>query len=361
MDIKTALVEAYKRGRAWDASYPNLANLDEDRISKMNGTEEDAKQLLSSLQRSDINYEALVEAYHKREPEFDGELGPATIDLIKLPRCPIPDFPPPPNASFDYGDPDLNEAVKSYQEYAQIKEELSNNYVGGSGSWPKCDPQFPNVHSVRVNIDTSKASTHQKDNLKAILKLVEACEAEMGQSVRHIIDGNPNEAEHDVRFEYIAGNVIGYAYFPTPNTCNQVVKCRIDNSYNANVITLANLFVHEYKGHSDGLDHTRGGIMNPSIIIIDPLSWKKDPHESTKRRFFGGVAIPTDPTIPTPDPNLAQPALLSEFFGTPNGAGGTSIRGELVLTIPEGCKGTFHYIMEPIDARKYKLVKKAQI
>jgi hypothetical protein len=88
------------------------------------------------------------------------------------------------------------------------------------------------------------------------------------------------------------------------------VKARIDNSFNARAAVLAELLTHEYKGHSDGLQHTRGGIMNPSIGSPSTRSvWKGDPHEKTKTRYFGGVAIPTTPTTPT-DPSPDDPKKL---------------------------------------------------
>lgn len=304
MTIKEILREAFLRGHAWNPAYPNLQNVDMGRIQKMNGTERDAKDMMASRQAADINMWHLVAAFHAgRQPSIDGDIGPATRALLTIPRCSMPDHPPPPGAAFDYGDADLNGAVRSYQEFAE--------YSGGTGSWPKgCDPQAKDVHSVVVSMQTSAASSTQKEYLKEVLALVEKCEAEMGQSIRHVLDGSTSGAQHDVRFQVIAGGVIGFAYFPTPNTCNQTVTARLDNTFNPSALTFANLCVHEYKGHSDGLEHTRGGIMNPSIITINPLSWKGDPHEKTKTRYFGGVAIPTgptsppptDPTDPTPDP-----------------------------------------------------------
>lgn len=282
-------------GQFWSQQYPDLLNVTQDDLPKLDLDHKLVKQATAAWQEIDENFDTLSFIVHLRSIIADGEVGPVTLAMLEdVPRCSMPDNPPPLGASFDYGHAGLNEAVRSYQEYAE--------YVGGSGSWPKCDPQNPNIHSTRVNLNTSNASAHQKNILKESTKLVEKCEAEYGQSVRHIFDGDPKEAEHDVRFEYIVGGGIGYAYFPKPNTCNQLVQCRIDNSFNPSPLTFANLLGHEYKGHSDGLDHTRGGIMNPSIVTINPMSWKGDPHEGTKRRYFGGVPIPGD-TPPPPPPS----------------------------------------------------------
>ena len=323
------LVEAFYRGSHWNPAYPNLRNLDLGRVLKMDGSESDAKQLIASRQQSDINIELLVRAFHKgREVQYDGDIGPATRQLAKLQRCPMPDFAPPPEASFDYEDSELNAAVESYQRFAEAR---------GSGSWPVgCDPQAPNVHSVVVAIDTSNASSTQKGMMDEVLKMVEQTEAEIGQSVRHVRDGSARSPQHDVKFQNIPGGVIGFAYFPRPDSCNQTVTARIDNTFNPRATILAELLTHEYKGHSDGLEHTRGGIMNPSIgSPTVRASWKGDPHERTKTRYFGGVAIPTSPT-PQPQPPGPGP--------TPQ-PGKASIRG--TLTVEVGGKSVGNFIVVP--------------
>ena len=295
LDQEKFIRSLFLNGAFWNIQNQDTLNVTQDDLPLLTIDHPLVKKAILSWQSADANFNVLSFIFHLRSIIHEAEeIGPVTQIMIGAKRCPMPDHPPPPTASFDYGIPDLNEAVKSYQEWAE--------YVGGSGSWPKCDPQRPDVHSTRVNLTTTSASAHQKSILKETVSLVEKCEAEYGQSVRHIFDGDPEEAEHDVRFELIPGNVIGYCYFPKPNTCNQIVQCRIDNSFNPNVITFANLLEHEYKGHGDGLEHTNGGIMNPSIITIDPMTWKGDKSESIKRRYFGGVPIPPGPTNPPPDP-----------------------------------------------------------
>jgi hypothetical protein len=223
--------------------------------------------------------------------------------MLEVPRCAMPDFAPPAGARFQYDDPGLQRAVESYQRFAEA------GYVGGSGSWPKgCDPQNPGVHSVVVAIDTSAASSSQKQIIDQVLRYVEQTEAEIGQSVRHVRDGSFANPHHNVRFENIPGSVIGYAYFPTPNTCRQTVQARIDNTFNARLPVLAELLTHEYKGHSDGLEHTNGGIMNPSIGNPAALaSWVGDPSFGWKRRYFGGSPLPTGPVDPPPPPPPPPP------------------------------------------------------
>lgn len=312
MNTKEILIEAFKRGHAWNPDFPNLQNLDEGRVSFMNGAESDAKDLIRSRQMSDSNYDALVLAFHKRPPDFDGEIGPATEHLVEIPRCPIPDFAPPPNARFHYDDPDLQKAVESMQGAAAT----------GSGSWPAggCDPERKGVHSMRIRINTAEAPQKVKDYLKQALDACVKCSAEMGMAKRYILDAD-SPAELTKVFERLSGNVIGWNYFPQPNTCNRITG-RFSNSYAPEWRLWANLEEHE-TGHGYGLQHTRGHIMNPSILLVWPLTWKGGPSEGTMRRYFGGepVVVPGDPDPPTPpSENLVfRGSFKAELAGKPLG------------------------------------------
>jgi hypothetical protein len=314
------LLWAYQFGHSWnrDAKYANLRNLDSGRILKMDGSEADAKLLIASWQDFEPNVARLVEAYHGREVQPDGGWGPASEAAANIRRCAMTDFAPPAGAELSFwADEGLRGALESYQRYAAAQNNDAE-YVGGTGSWPKgCDPLRKDVHSTRINVITAGFSEHQRALFKECHAAVEACEAEIGQACRHILDGDPQEAEHDIRGQYIAGGVIGYNYFPQANTCNQVLVGRIDNSFNASKYTLAELYQHEYKGHGDGLEHvsrtaSQPSIMHPSISTPSRWpTWRGDRHEPTKRRYFGGVAIPQTPKPddpkPPPTPNPGGP------------------------------------------------------
>lgn len=303
---KELLKEAFLRGHAWNPKLPNLHNVDMGRVLLMDGSEKDAQDMLRSRQSIDAHFEPLMRAFHKRFPVRDqndlfgdGKDGPALQLLVDMPRCSMPDYAPPPNASFDYGNADLNAAVKSYQEFAKT----------GRGSWPVgCDPNRPDVHSVVVAINTTAASAHQKSIMDEVLKYVEETEAEIGQAVRHVVNTDYASPQHQVSFQFIAGGVIGFAYFPRPDTCKQTVTARIDNSFDARPFVLAELLTHEYKGHSDGLEHSRGGIMNPSIgSPTTRASWRNDPHSKTKAGYFGGEPLGTGPGPIPDDPGTLPP------------------------------------------------------
>lgn len=298
IDSVKLLKSLYNYGHFWNAANPDGLNVDLSNLHKLTATDRVAKDAIASWQSFDANFDALAFILHLRAIIADGDVGPVTAAMTQMRRCAMPDFAPPPTASFQYDHPDLQRAVESYQRYAEA------GYVGGSGSWPKgCDSQNPNVHSVVVAIDLSAASTSQKSIMDDVLKYVATTEAEIGQSVRFVRDGSWPNPQHNVRFENIPGSVIGYAYFPDPNECRQTVQARIDNTFNASLPVLAELLTHEFKGHSDGLEHTRGGIMNPSIgNPSSRASWIGDPAQSNKFRYFGGVAIPGGPGPEPPVP-----------------------------------------------------------
>ena len=54
--------------------------------------------------------------------------------------------------------------------------------------------------------------------------------------------------------------------------------------------------MHEL-GHNAGLQHTRGGVMSPSIVHGLPSSWKGDPSRSVLARYYGGEPIPGGPDV----------------------------------------------------------------
>lgn len=333
------LVEAFRRGRSWNPAYPNLLNVDEPAVRKMSGSEADAKLLIKSLQESDANYDPLVLAWHKRPPEFDGEIGPATKDLVDLPRCPLPDFAPPPNASFHYDDPGLQAAVESMQRAAAM----------GSGSWPSCDPERTGVNSLRVRIDPARMpSTIQAYHVQALAAVV-AAYSEMGCALRYILAAS-GDCEIAKLFQSLAGSVIGWNEFPEGDTCNQTINGRLDTGYAPSDYRYwANLECHE-TGHGVGLQHTRGSIMNPSILLVWPLTWKGSPSEASMRRYFGGVPL-TPPTPPVPP---AHPPVTGSLFAEPQASGKISIRGSVQFD------GKWNYIAEPAGDR-YRLVPKAEV
>lgn len=342
------LLEAYQRGLAWKPNFPNLHNLDRARILKMDGTERDAKDLITALQESDANILPLALHFNEDQNLTDGDLNESTLALVNLRRCPLPDFPPPPHASFHYDDPELQMAVQTMQESA----------LQGEGGWPSCDPDQPDFHSLRVGLDTTRAPANWRAHRDEILAECVHCAGEMGVAVKYILDEPDADVEEKVQFESIPGNVIGYNYFPNPNTCNQVITGRLDIGYDPSDWRLhANLDTHEHLGHGLGLQHTRGGIMNPSILLIWPLSWINDPSEAAMRRMYGGV--PVTPGIP---PTEIRPVCTGSVFTERTAIGKIAIRGGFGIVIEENQKpGTYLKTFKLKDDGQYEIVDRVEV
>lgn len=373
------LLWAYQFGHAWNRApkYANLRNLDAGRIQKMQGDEPDAKLLIASWQDFDPNVERLVRAFHNgRDLEPDGDVGPATEAVMKFARCAMPDFAPPAGAEMSMYDINgLRGAVESYQKYADYRndghefsgpegswsteerEPENAEYVGGSGSWPKgCDPKRPNVHSTRVSLLQAGFSAHQRAYMAEVVAACERCPAEVGLATRYVLDGDPTDAEHDVRGQNIPGGVIGFAYFPQVGTCNQTVVARIDSSFNASKYAFAELFEHEQGGHSRGKEHrsrtsAKKSIMHPSIG--NPAAWPTwigDAGEFEMVKWFGGIPVPplTPPQPPVPP---AHPPVTGQLFVEQ----GTIIRGEVLFD------GKWPFVAVRDGGNRFRLEPKAEV
>ena len=355
------LLWAYPFGHAWsrDPKYVNLRNLDSGRIALMTGDEADAKLLIASFQDFDPNVERLVTAFHGRALNVDGDVGPATAAVMNFKRCAMPDFAPPAGAELRmYDDIEgLAGAVESYQRYAAARNNDAE-YVGGSGSWPKCDPQRQDVHSTRMNVIRSGFSSQQREQWPEVAEAMSRCSAEVGLSTRIVFDGDPEDCEHDVRGQNIPGNVIGFAYFPEPDTCNQVVVARIDNSFDVDKFTFGELNEHEEGGHSRGHEHQNRRSNeqgNPGYSIMHPsigrptrwMSWVKDLGFARMQRWFGGVPIPGADPVPTPDPTPTGRKVKMRAASV-GGFGVLEVVAESSFTVKAGdVLGQFHPVPMP--------------
>lgn len=263
-------------------------------------TDKPVVEAVFAWQQADANFDVLSNVVHGRAIIADGDVGPVTTLMVDVPRCPMPDFSPPEGLSFDYGDADLNRAVETMRENAN-----------GSGSWPVpgCDPTVPSgdtIHSIRIGLDIAKCPATIKAYLDQALAECVKAYAEVGILVRYIQHtGTTPECEIDKKFQSLGGSVIGWNEFPNPGTCRQRINGRLDTGYApSNWLLWANLECHE-TGHGVGLQHGRGSIMNPSIVLVDPMTWVGTYSFANLKKWFGGVPVgPVDPPPPPPPPPL---------------------------------------------------------
>ena len=279
--------------------YDSGKNVRQEDLANLTVADRPVIEALFAWQQADGNFDRLSQVIHGRAIIANGEAGPVTNAMLSVPRCPMPDFAPPEGASFDFGDAELNAAVATMQANAT-----------GSGSWPVpgCDPSVPNgstTHSIRIALDVSRCPSTIKGYLdKALAEVVKAY-AEVGLAVRYLqyTGGTIPDCEISKRFESLGGSVIGWNEFPNGGTCNQTIQGRLDTGYApGNWLLWANLECHE-TGHGVGLQHGRGSIMNPSILLVDPMTWVGTYSFANLKRWFGGVPLgPVDPPPPPPPP-----------------------------------------------------------
>jgi hypothetical protein len=329
----------WNHGHFFNPKYPATQNVKESDLDILTLRDELVKAAVGSFQEADANVSVLVTAMHGRMAVFDGEVGPATRMTATLKRCPVPDHPPPVGVTAPRGLEGVWDSMRSWYQ----------NRIGatGTGSWPSsgCDPEKKGTHSIRVSIDTSNAPGAVKLYLEQALHAAQVCFGEMGLNVRYILDGEKGEINK--KFENLSGTVIGWNYYPVPNTCTKI-EGRYDSQYDPDWKLWANLEVHE-TGHGVGLPHTRGSIMNPSILLTWPLTWKGSPSEPAIRGFFGGEPVgpmpPAPPEPPSPDWNYIV-EMVGEFAGKPvtvrgtmKGQPGGVFRLNLAGSLPYGIFG----------------------
>ncbi len=287
--LQTKLLEhAWTYGHFDNPLYPDTHNVKKKDLKKLTIKDEVGRQAIASVQCSDCNIETFCDLHHGRalskndDGRADGDPAQATFDLINLRRCKIPDFIR------------LNSRKDTFG--------LLN---AGSGGWNDCDPKSSAEHSVRVKLDERNASTTWKGYLNEVKRYAIAISADMGLDARFLSWDTDEDWESSCIFKFIRGGVIGFYYLPGSG-CRRIPQGALDTSYNPDVIMAAILLIHEIFGHGVGLQHTNGGIMNPSIRRVK-ISWRGDPSERAMRNKYGGISL--TPTVPPIEPPTKEKVL----------------------------------------------------
>jgi len=261
---------AWKYGHFSNPKYPETQAIKGEDLDKLTLVHPLAVKAIASLQESDANLETLAQLAHGRALAIDGEVGPATMALVELPRCGLPD-----HASSEYGE-------------------------AGSGGWSDCDPEQDHEHEVVIKFDDRQAPAKWQGYMPEVKAAAVKISRDMGLAPRYVDWDSDEPYQSSVVFKFISGGVIGYYYLPQGSGCRRVPQGALDTSYQPDVQMASLLWIHEGLGHGVGLPHTRGGIMNPSIMRTS-VTWRGDPSEGAMRRLYGGVPIgPDDPDDPPP-------------------------------------------------------------
>lgn len=246
--------------------------------------------------------------HHKRAAVCDGKMGPATMELLARPRCAVPDF----------------------------------GVLTGSGSWNVgCHPEYPKDHAFKVRFDKSEMPGFlgRKDDPNSIMEQAWAACAAAYANIGIVFFRDDNTSRPDTLASFTRGaGWIGLAIVPRDPDCSTSIWAKYDYGYSpSNLLNQwAMLFAHEF-GHNMGLSHSRGGVMNPSIISsqFTPTIWRNDPSFSFLERWFGGEPVDQpEPDPPGPEPEPPGPSPPSSVW----------IRGS--VTVMDGNKelGEFHFV-----------------
>lgn len=270
-----------------------------DDIYKLKLTDAPVVAALQSHQSFDGNYRGMVGYFHgeNRELQPDGDIGPATEAMLAAPRCGCPD-------------------------YGMQARELP---AIGSGSWKGCHG-IGNYHCAKIHVTNSPPSFLAPvwDEVKR--RVVQAY-AEIG--LKWIFDAPKGGHQTALSFWPRSDGWIGLAIVGQGETCSSdPIWLRLLQTYKGGstpeqITTQWTTLTKHELGHNTGLDHSRGGVMNPSIVNGLPISWAGDPSEAQLRRWFGGEKVPGSdpepPPPPGPDPDPDDDSIVIRGQFTING------------------------------------------
>ena len=230
--------------------------------------------------------EPLALRHYGRSARCDGDVGPATRELFDLPRC----------GCADYG-----------HAHADVQAAI------GSGNWAGCHG-IGDFHAVKAYLDKRGMPSFWKDVWDEVWDNVVRMYDAIG--LRWILTEDRSEANTAISFPSNLRGAIGLAIVGHGQTCNSHIWMKILASYKPRDLVwyLSLLLAHE-GGHNTGLQHTRGGIMHPSING-SPLKWIGDPSYPVLKRLYGGVPIspvpePPEPPVPPKPPATGRQGLIT--------------------------------------------------
>ena len=204
--------------------------------------------------------ETLAMKCHGRPARADGELGPAGLELMGMPRC----------GCADYG-PDVQPAI-------------------GTGNFKGCHG-IGNFHAAKVFIDDEDMPSFLRPVFDEVWKRVVAAFDQIGM---HFIRVDEKQGAN-IYFSFETGRTgwIGLAIRTLGLSCgSKAIWCKYSARYHpSNVVAMwVRLILHELL-HNLGLSHIRTGIMAP-VLTGGPASLINDPILELVIKLYGGVPIP---------------------------------------------------------------------
>ena len=295
-------------------------------LSKLTLNDKAVKEAIKSFQSfMQADLDMYSEIHHHHDGVVDGEVGPATDDLLEAPRCGFPDYPVP-------GQP------------LSMEGPMESN-------WPTaCRGDIKAGRNFRSLPGSTEANTHaiwwaSCNNWSIALSDVEMFAAAVGDaSVRIYAD-----------LRALSGSTLAWSYLANGN-CNS----RLQQAYNtrtnwSNMAFAATVKTHE-DGHALGFPHNNdsNALMYPSIHARSqaragyPNATDLRTAASRGYKLSGVASIDRDklyiprtewdkPTDPTPNPEPGpEPNPTGYYF-----------QGSLPLFGPDGKVGEFIFVPKP--------------
>lgn len=304
-----AIQRAWNAGHFWSQGALKAGGVSSlEDLKKVKVTDPVVIAALQSLSQSEsVVYSTACEHAHGRLPDFDGEVGPAMSALVKTPRCSVPDVTPPAGSLFAFEDSAVQGVTIQLQKDAIAQ-------ATGKGNWAHCHG-VGDYHSAVVRVKTSGIPSFLKPVFPEVLKRVQKGYAGIGllfhfidESKENLLTGEVWRGQVNIEFSFVSSSSgwIGLAIVGNGQGCTSNIWCRYlatykgGNSPESITKQWTSLVSHEL-GHNCGLDHSRGGVMNPSIVNNLPNPWAdSDPSTRILKSWYGGKPVPLDEPEPEP-------------------------------------------------------------
>lgn len=266
--------------------HPELWNITQDDLPNLDFNHRYAKTALAEFQAFDSHFDDLAQLIHHRDIQPDGVMGPVSESMFETQRCDVPDWGPGSGLHPWEGE-DVEMAI-------------------GNGNWSRChgaSDHHKAVAWIAARLSSHLAAPYQGERvIDAVLLGVRNLYGEMG--LEWVWDWNQSTRGHQTVLEINRwpNSWLGLASVPqVGRSCSaSPLFARHQNYFRsgssaATVIAWWIILIGHELGHNCGLGHSRGGIMNPTINLVTPATWKGDAFERIVRAMFSGNPVPGYP------------------------------------------------------------------
>lgn len=295
-----AIRVAWDFGHFWSPSNLEGHAVQQSDLPKLKISDDVVVKALISLSKSSVGPDGKIR-------DFQGPTSPEMKAILEESRCPVPDHAPPPGVNFLFDDPDIQQIALRMQERA----------TGNGGNWPGCH-NIGDFHCAAMRVNPAGMNPRVVPLWKQIMINVRAANASIGLLWKFIGMDNVDlltgekftgTIQTDLTFVPSSSGWIGLAIVTTNEPCSTKIWLKLLSSYlggttDEQITRQVSALLQHEAGHNEGLGHTTGGIMNPSLgVAPTPGIWAPDdPSFPRLKTLYGGVPVPIPGDGPTPPP-----------------------------------------------------------